>query len=149
MNLDLNTLAHSHLKSTPLSWGVNVSTVRAASEFSLDCAWVSFHCGCFFLILISPMILGNGWMSGERVKIISINTREWGGGGEQKPLSSPLLNAPTTHICRGPTGTQALLGAEGSTVAHTPRVAALAQRAGRTCLLLLKVPHSFLRKNGH
>lgn len=93
-------------------------------------------------------------MSGERVKIISINTREWGGGGEQRPLSSPLVNPPTTHICRGPAGTQALLGAEGSTVAHTPRVTALAQRGllkrrEGSCLLLVKVPHSFLRKNGH
>ena len=93
-------------------------------------------------------------MSGERVKIISINTREWGGGGEQRPLSSPLVNPPTTHICRGPAGTQALLGTEGSTVAHTPRVTALAQRGllkrrEGSCLLLVKVPHSFLRKNGH
>ena len=69
-------------------------------------------CGCLFLILISPMILGNGWMSGGRVKIISVNPREWGGGGEQKPVSSLLVRPPSTHICRAPAGTQALLGAE-------------------------------------
>lgn len=148
MNSELNTLAQSHLKPTPLSWGMNASAVGAASEFSLDGACVSFHCGCLFLILVSPMILGNGWMSVGRVKIISVNTREWGGRAEQKPVSSPLVHPPSTHICRAPAGTQALLGSEDPRLL-TPPESQPWLRGLAGSVLPLKVPHSFLRKNGH
>ena len=133
MNSELNTLAHSHLKSTPLSRGMNASAVRAASEVSLDGACVSFHCGCPFLILISPMILGNGWMSGGRVKIISVNTREWGGGGEQKPVSSPLVRSSQHTHLQSSSRDPGAARRRGSTAAHAPESQPWLRGLGLSC----------------
>ena len=141
MNSELNTLAHSHLKPTPLSWGMNASAVRAASEFSLDGACLSL------------------WLSLPYPNLPH-DTREW----------LDVRGKSKNHQCQYSGvgwgwGTEACLVSAGTSSQHThlqsssrdpgaarrrgsaPRVAALAQGAGS--VLLLKVPHSFLRKNGH
>ena len=75
---ELDTLAHAQLKPTPLSWSVNFFTVMTASEFSINCTCVSFHYGCFFVILNLPHDIREWLDVRGRVKIIS--ARGWGAG---------------------------------------------------------------------